>query len=293
MKIARFYGGRIGLVVDDTIRDVTEAAGIDPQEWPAVGPVRLIADFESLRDRLEAAADAAAPIAIDAVRLEAMVPWPNKLLAYPVNYHDHASEMASTGLANIQGFFLKANSTLCGAGDAIELPDLPGREVHHECELGLIIGRQGRQIPLEKAYEHVFGYCCLLDITVRGKEERVMRKSYETFTPIGPWITTADEVPDPANIGMKLWVNDELRQSANTRDLIVDIPNMISIASAATTLYPGDIICTGTPAGVGRIVAGDTVTIEIDHVGRMSLPVVDSRLGRNIVFDKPYTFVRG
>jgi 2-keto-4-pentenoate hydratase/2-oxohepta-3-ene-1,7-dioic acid hydratase in catechol pathway len=127
---------------------------------------------------------------------------------------------------------------------------------------------------------------------VRGKEERVMRKSYETFTPVGPWIVTADEVPDPSNIDMRLWVNGQLRQSANTRDLIVDIPLMIEVASSATTLYPGDIICTGTPAGVDRIVDGDTVTIEIDHVGRMDVKVVQGRYGRNVVFAKPYQFVR-
>jgi len=292
MKIVRFDGGRIGLVIDGTVRDVTDAAGVEPREWPPVGPVRLIAEFDSRRGALEAAAVTAPPIPLDNVELEPMIPWPNKLLAYPVNYRDHAAEMATAGLASVQGFFLKANSSLCGAGATIEIPDLPGREVHHECEIGLIIGKGGRQIAAENAYEHVFGYCCLLDITVRGKEERVMRKSYETFTPIGPWITTADEVPDPANIDMKLWVNDELRQSANTRDLIVDIPNMIAIASAATTLYPGDIICTGTPAGVGRIVAGDVVTIEVDGIGRMSLPVADSRYGRNAVFAKPYQFVR-
>src|SRR5690606_7056869 len=109
----------------------------------------------------------------------------------------------------------------------------------------------------EDALDYVFGYACLLDMTVRGKEERVFRKSYDTFTPVGPWIVTADEVPDPENIEMKLWVNDQLRQHANTRDLIVDIKNMISIASSAPTLYPGDIIATGTPAGVDKVVPGD------------------------------------
>ena len=103
---------------------------------------------------------------------------------------------------------------------------------------------------------------------------------------------TADEVPDPTNINMKLWVNDELRQQANTRDLIVDIANMVSIASSASTLYPGDLIATGTPAGVGRVVAGDVVTIEVEHVGKMAIPVVQGDKGANVVFEKPYEFVR-
>ena len=140
MKIARFNGGRIGLVVDGTIRDVTAAAGVDPAEWPPVGPVRLIANFAALKDKLAQAAQKAAPIPLDQVKLETPVPWPNKLIAYPVNYHDHATEMASTGLANIQGYFLKANSSLSGPSDPIELPNIAGREIHHECEIALIIG---------------------------------------------------------------------------------------------------------------------------------------------------------
>jgi 2-keto-4-pentenoate hydratase/2-oxohepta-3-ene-1,7-dioic acid hydratase in catechol pathway len=213
-------------------------------------------------------------------------------MAYPVNYHDHAKEMASKGLASVQGYFLKSNSSLSGPQDPIELPALTGREIHHECEIALIIGKQGRQIAPENALDYVFGYACLLDMTVRGKEERVFRKSYDTFTPVGPWIVTADEVPNPEDIDMKLWVNDELRQQANTRDLIVDIRQMVSIASSASTLYPGDIIATGTPAGVDKVVPGDVVTIEVANVGRMSVPVAQSELGSNIVFEKPYEFVR-
>jgi 2-keto-4-pentenoate hydratase/2-oxohepta-3-ene-1,7-dioic acid hydratase in catechol pathway len=292
MKIARFNGGRIGIVVGDTIRDVTVAAGIDPAEWPPVGPVRLIADFAALRDKLAAAAQMASPLPLDEARLETPVPWPNKVIAYPTNYRDHAAEMASTTRADLQGYFLKANSSLSGPNDPIELPDVPGREVHHECEIAVVIGKQGRQIPIARAIDHVFGYSCLLDITIRGKEERVMRKSFDTFTPVGPWIVTADEIPDPADIGMRLWVNGEKRQEATTKDLIVDIAQMIALASSASTLYPGDIIATGTPAGVGAIRDGDRVTIEVDHVGRMSVPVVASKRGSSPVFSAPYEFKR-
>lgn len=293
MKIARFNGGRIGLLVDGTIREVTAAAGVDPTEWPPMGPVRLIANFSSLCDGLARAAQQATPIPIDQVKFETPVPWPNKLIAFPVNYRDHATEMSSSGFANLQGFFLKANSSLSGAGGSIDLPNISGREIHHECEIALVIGKQGRQIPPERAYDHVFGYACLIDVTVRGKEERVMRKSFDTFTPVGPWIATADEVSDPAAIEMRLWVNGELRQAATTRDLIVDIPEMIAIASSAATLYPGDIIATGTPAGVGPIKVGDTVTVEVERVGRMSLSVAASPHGESVVFSKPYEFKRG
>src|SRR6516164_2409528 len=121
MKIARFSGGRIGIVIGDTVRDVTDAAGIDPQEWPPVGPLRLIANFAALRDKLAVAAQAATVIALGEARLETPVPWPNKVIAYPTNYRDHAAEMSSTTRADLQGYFLKANSSLSGPNDAIEL----------------------------------------------------------------------------------------------------------------------------------------------------------------------------
>jgi 2-keto-4-pentenoate hydratase/2-oxohepta-3-ene-1,7-dioic acid hydratase in catechol pathway len=292
MKIVRYNGGHVGISDTCNVVDVSHLCGAGPDEWPPVGINRLIRDFDALRPQLEQLLASEPGVPLESVRLETPVPWPNKLVAYPVNYHDHAREMASRGLANIQGYFLKANSSLVGPADRIELPALSGREIHHECEIALIIGKQGRQIPLERALDHVFGYACLMDMTVRGKEERVFRKSYDTFTPVGPWITTADEVPDPKDIGMKLWVNGQLRQQSNTRDLIVDIANMVAIASSASTLYPGDIIATGTPAGVDKVLAGDEVTIEVEHVGRMSLPVVQGTHGANVVFDKPYEFVR-
>lgn len=292
MKFVRFNGGHIGISDGRKVVDVTALCGASPDEWPPVGINRLIKNYPSLTASLLLELQTKDGVPLETVRLETPIPWPNKLLAYPVNYRDHATEMASRGMANIQGFFLKANSSLSGPADAIELPALPGREVHHECEIALVIGKEGRQIPVEDALDHLFGYSCLIDVTIRGKEERVMRKSYDTFTPVGPWIVTADEIPDPFNINMRLWVNDELRQQANTKDLIVNIPQMISIASSAATLYPGDLIAAGTPAGVGPIRAGDIVTIEVEHIGRMNIPVVAGTRGANIVFEKPYEFKR-
>ncbi|MBN9428145.1 MAG: fumarylacetoacetate hydrolase family protein [Burkholderiales bacterium] len=292
MKILRFNQGRLGISDGIKVVDVSHLFGVTPDAWPPVGINRLIRDFGAHRAQFEALLKSEPGVPLASVHLETPVPWPNKLMAYPVNYHDHAKEMASKGLANVQGYFLKANSSLSGPQDDIELPALAGREVHHECEIALIIGKEGRQILPEQALDYVFGYACLLDMTIRGKEERVFRKSYDTFTPVGPWIVTADEIADPGNIDMKLWVNDELRQQANTRDLIVDIRNMVSIASSASTLYPGDVIATGTPAGVDKVLPGDVVTIEVANVGRMSLPVVQGSRGANIVFEKPYEFVR-
>jgi len=195
MHLFRFDGGRIGITVDGASHDITEALGIDLAQWPPVQMVALIADFER-RTRGITRHPKARPIDMAGVRLDVPIEWPNKLIAFPVNYADHGKEMKSTTRADIAGFFLKANSSLSGPNDPVVLPELPGREIHHECELGIVIGKGGRNIARTDALEHVFGYACLIDVVVRGSEERVMRKSYDTFCPFGPWITTADEVPD-------------------------------------------------------------------------------------------------
>jgi 2-keto-4-pentenoate hydratase/2-oxohepta-3-ene-1,7-dioic acid hydratase in catechol pathway len=272
MKLFRFDSGRIGVTLKGRSLDITDALGIDTSAWPPVQMVQLIADFQRRMEGIEGHPKTR-EIDLASVRLEVPIEWPNKLLAYPVNYVKHGEEMKSSNRADRNGFFLKANSSLSGPNDAIVLPDLPGREIHHECELGIVIGRTGKNISRADAFDHVFGYACLIDMVVRGSEERVMRKSYDTFCPFGPWITTADEVRDPANLQARLWVNDVLKQDANTRDLIVDIPEMIVIASRVATLYPGDIIATGTPEGVGPVQRGDRVRIAIDHVGEMTLDV--------------------
>lgn len=288
MKIARFDGGKIGVVIDDSIIDVSDACGVVPGEWPPVGPVRLIRDFDRLRGAIEAAAASGARTPLASVRLETPVPWPNKVIAYPVNYHAHGREMQAGYRATNQGFFLKPNSSLSGPADPVVLPNVPGREVHHEAELGIIIGRAARGVKREDWADYVFGYACLMDMVVRGREERVFRKAFDTFCPVGPWITTADEVGDAEAIDFKLWVNGELRQAANTRDLVLDIPGMISTASAVMTLQPGDIIASGTPEGVGRIEDGDKVRIWIERVGEMTVEVVQGTEGETEVFAQPY-----
>jgi 2-keto-4-pentenoate hydratase/2-oxohepta-3-ene-1,7-dioic acid hydratase in catechol pathway len=281
MKIARFDGGRIGVVTGDQIVDVSAACGVDPAEWPPVGIVRVIADFASLRPKIDAAVSAGGGKPLASVHLETPVPWPNKLLALPNNYAAHTAEMtgrsyATSGLrsADAAGFFMKANSSMIGPMDTIELPSSKSdRLFHHECELAIIVGKRARHVSAADARAYIFGYACLLDMTMRGQEERVMRKSYETFTPVGPWITTSDEVGPTDDLELKLWVNGELRQHAFVREMVVGICEAIEMISAATTLEPGDVIASGTMAGVGPVVDGDSVKITIDNVGTMTLPV--------------------
>lgn len=283
MKITRFDNGQIGLVNGDRIVDVSDLLGGDVQAWPPVAMNRLIADFERLRPALQAAAQRPG-VPLASVTLRTPVPAASKVIAYPINYHDHGIEMGRETRATNLGFFLKPPSSLCGAGDDIVLPALVGRRIDHECELAIVIGSRCRDVKREDWASVVFGYSCLMDIVVRGKEERVARKAYDSFCPVGPWIVTADELGDPNALQGRLWVNDELRQDANTRDLVLDIPGMIEVASHIMTLEPGDIIACGTPAGVGPIKGGDVVRIEFERIGGMTMKVVQSEGGRASIF---------
>lgn len=294
MKLVSFDQARIGILDGDDIVDVTEMGGVQPGAWPPVGMVTFIAGFAHHQRLIETALASAPRVKLSSVRLEAPIQWPNKVIAFPANYNAHIEEqktsavgLISTFKADGQGFFLKANSSISGPNDPIVLPNIADRAIHHECELAVIIGKGGRDISRADAMSHVFGYSCLLDMVIRGREERVMRKSYDSFCPIGPHIVTADEIADHEAIELELRVNGELRQQASTRDLIVDIPAMIEMASAVMTLYPGDIIASGTPAGVGPVVGGDTVTISISGVGRMDLAVVQGISGAHPVWNKP------
>lgn len=287
MKIARFDDDRIGLVQGENILDVTEAIGAHPGDWPPVAMNRLIAEFPEYRRRLRRGISGTT-LPLGTVRLLTPVPWPNKVVAYPVNYHEHGVEMGSSYRANNQGFFLKPPSALSGPADPIVLPVNAGRRIDHECELAVIIGKPGRDIPRAAWREHVFGYSCLIDAVIRGKEERVTRKGFDTFCPVGPWIVTEDEIGDAVHgLQGRLWVNGELRQDANTRDLVLDIPGMIEMASSVMTLYPGDIIATGTPAGVGPMSHGDRIRIEFECVGAMELDVVQGTTGAHSIFAQP------
>lgn len=294
MKLVRFNGGRIGLIEDQQIIDITQSEGIDPSAWPPVSMIQLIARHAANPGALATGLVDLPRLPLSAAHLECPIDWPNKIIAFPANYRTHIEEqkrsrigLISTFAANGQGFFLKSNSSLSGPSDPIVLPPLRDRETHHECELAIIIGKGGRDISLDETHEHIFGYSCLLDMVVRGKEERVMRKSFDTFCPLGPWIVTADEIPDPTILELELRVNGELRQRASIRDLLVDIPEMINMASSTMTLYPGDVIATGTPSGVGPVTAGDRIVSRINRIGELALDIVQGKQGHHVIWDKP------
>lgn len=291
MKLAVFNKDddayRVAVVEGDQLYEVSEAVPGIGDGWPPVFMQRLIAHWKELEPRIRAQRARAQAVPRSAVRLLAPVPCPGHVIAAPVNYRKHEGELGNRAVskpgnsANEIGFFLKTPSSVCGPDSPILLPRGSKRRFDHESELAAVIGRRGRNIPRSQALDYVFGYACLMDITMRLEpgqpaEERPMRKSFDTFTPLGPWLVTADEVPDPQAIDNQLWVNGELRQSANTREMTVDIASLIELISSVMTLNPGDVIATGTPQGVGPIQPGDRVRIAIQHVGDMTLQVAEA-----------------
>lgn len=225
------------------------------------------------------------------VQLLAPIPRPARnILCVGKNYHEHAHEFAQSGfdsssrsaadvVPDFPIIFTKAPECVIANGDAIHYPAGVSDSVDYEAELGVVIGQGGKGIARADAYKHIFGYTIINDVTARDLQGRhkqwFLGKSLDTFCPMGPYIVTADEV-DPENLTVRCWVNDELRQDANTKDLIFDIPTLIETISAGITLNPGDVIATGTPAGVGIgfkppkfLKIGDRVSIEIGNLGRL------------------------
>ncbi len=282
MKLARFDEDRLGLVERDQVRDVTAALDRLPAaRWPLPPGDPLVAHLAALRPEIERLRAEAPSRPLGEVRLLSPVANPGKVIGAPVNYHKHLVEsQADAGIHHGReiktideyGLFLKANSSLVGPGEGVALR-FPERRNDHEAEISVVIGRTGDRIPESAAMDYVAGYAIGLDMTVRGTEDRSLRKSIDSYAVLGPWLVTADEIADPADIDFRLTVNGELRQQSNTRDLIFSIPKLIAYASSFYTLHPGDVIMTGTPEGVGPVAAGDVMELWADGIGTMRVEV--------------------
>ena len=282
MKICRFNENRVGLVEGEVIRDVTDAVkGKLQADWPPPREDAFIARLPELRPLMEKAARSAPAIPLASARLLSPVAWAPKIVAAPVNYKKHVEEaVADAGIhygsavkdIKTAGLFLKSPTSLIGPSSPVCVR-FPDRRNDHEIELGVIIGRRAERVRREDALDYVAGYAIALDMTVRGPEDRSFRKSPDSYTVLGPWMVTADEFGDPSGVGLKLSVNNDVRQQANTRDLIIDIPGLIEFATEWYTLHPGDVLISGTPEGVGPVVAGDVIDAEIEKIGRMSVNV--------------------
>ncbi|WP_334185509.1 fumarylacetoacetate hydrolase family protein [Novosphingobium sp.] len=282
MKLCRFGENRIGIERDGLIRDVTEIIDELPRvAYPYPLGDALIANLDRLRSKIETIAAKAPGVPIETLRLLSPVANPSKIMGTPVNYHEHVTEACEDPELRVvgqarpvytDGLFLKANSSLVGAGEGIALR-FPEKRTDHEGELALVIGKQGTDIPMERALDYVAGYALGLDMVVRDTQDRSLRKSIDTYSVLGPWLVTADEIGDPDALDLKLEVNGELRQSANTSMMISPIAEQISWVSRYYTLYPGDILMTGTPAGVSRVHDGDNIRLEIQSIGAMTVLV--------------------
>jgi 2-keto-4-pentenoate hydratase/2-oxohepta-3-ene-1,7-dioic acid hydratase in catechol pathway len=237
--------------------------------------------------------EAGEALSLDAVKLLAPIPRPDRnIFCVGKNYHDHAHEFARSGFDSSAAagavpdapiIFSKVPESVSGPGDIIPIDPNVSEAIDYEAELAVIIGRGGRGIPRERALGHVWGYTIVNDVTARDLQARhkqwLLGKSQDGFCPMGPWVVTADEI-DLADTPVRCWVNGELRQNANTSDLIFDIPTLIATISAGVTLRAGDIIATGTPAGVGigfnpprYLACGDLVRVEIGGIGVLQNPV--------------------
>jgi len=276
MKIALFNEYKLGVVNDERIFDISEFV-----QWKSEKPqeslVQFIERFDDFQSKIGDVLTAAKSFPLNKVKLNPPVPNPGKIVAAPVNYYLHQDEMneqfnnAEYTIDHL-GFFLKAPSSIIGPGDTVKLP-FNDRRTDHEAELAFVVGKRAKDVPASEAANYIFGYFALMDITVRGKEDRPWRKSFDTFTPIGPWIVTSDEIENPNELPFKLWVNEELRHNANTKDLIYDCYKFFEAVSHVMTLEPGDIITTGTPDGVGPITKGDEIRIQIDRIGEFTVSV--------------------
>jgi len=283
MKLATFtHAGatRVGVVVDEEVVDLRAADPTLPAEMCGL----LGAGAEALA-AVEAAVGKAFPrIPLDDVHLEAPVLRPPKVIAVGLNYADHVAESGREAPEH-PVLFNKQSTCITGPWDPIHLPRA-SQVLDYEGELAFVIGRRCRHVPKQRAAEVIAGYTVMNDVSVRDWQLRtptmMIGKSFDTHGPSGPWIVTGDEVGDPHSLGLRTWVDGELRQDSNTKELIFDCFELVEHLSTAFTLEPGDIVSTGTPGGVGiakkppqLLKVGDIVRIEIERIGQIENPVID------------------
>ena len=289
MHICRFNQNRLGLVENGRVYDVTAALDVVARpSWPYPQGDVLIQNLPAIQAAIRALRPNATSHALSEVKLNSPLTSPTKVMAAPANYALHVSIDAQDpgvnhGLHNKQlegverpveklGIFLKASSSIVGPGDGIALK-WPDRRNDHEVELAVIIGKGGRDIPRARAFEHIAAYTVGLDMTVRGTEDRSWRKSADSYTLLGPWITTADEIADPEALTIWLNINGQPRQKSSTGAMTVGIAELIEMCSSVYELHPGDVLMTGTPEGVSEVKPGDTMVAGCTGIGEMTIAI--------------------
>lgn len=282
MRLCRYDEDRLGVVIGDNVHDVTPAQDEIRRAAPydMMGDA-VIAALPQWRGRIEEMAKQSPGRPLSSVKLLPPVARPSKVMAAPTNYRAHVEEMAARqGHAVDQhrgigaaGIFLKANSSIVGPSGVIPLR-FPDRLNEHELEVVFVVGKTGTNISRENALDHIAGYCMGLDMTTRGKEDRSFRKSIDGYSPVGPWLVTADEIADPDNLPIELTVNGVTKQKSNTSSLIYDIRRLVEFASSFYTLHPGDYFYTGTPEGVSPVKPGDWISASCPQLGELRIQCV-------------------
>lgn len=274
MRFVRFDENRLGLLTDDGtgVVDLTDRLELDARD-PLVEYIR--GDYDASEY-----ADVSPDHNVEDVHIGAPVKRPGKVIAAPLNYENHIEEaIADKDITTEEwfsikdkGYFLKAPSSVVGPNHGVELP-FSDRRVDHEIELAFVMGSDVKDVDADEAWDEIFGYTILLDISVRGDQDRSNRKSYDTFTVVGPCVVTPDEVGDSQNLDMELQLNGETKQQNSTSDMVYTCADIVQYASLGTTIEAGDVITTGTPEGVSALSDGDTIDAEIENVGSMTVDV--------------------
>ena len=292
MKLAAIRPNDVGVVRDDSFIAIGAALAREGLFPTKASMIDLIARYDDLKKALTNALDKAAAQKLDSKHLGPPVENPSKIWAAATNYKRGSAGLnegrgrGTAGTATpgelLERIFLKPPSAIIGPEENIVIPK-DAETIFPELELCVVIGKQARYLSKEQAFDAVFGYTIILDVTARGygsgrdlSGTRCVRKGFETFAPIGPWITTKDEIANPHDLWMKLWVNGELRQSAKTDAMVNDISALVSYLSQVTTLYPGDLIATGNPDSPEfqkQLQPGDILKAEIEALGAMTLGV--------------------
>jgi len=267
-----------GAVTGDFVIDLSSAGFLTLQDLIRHGSVAHPAIDKLIEDPPRAA-----KLPLDKVKLLAPIPRPNKLICVGLNYLDHAKETGAE-VPKVPTIFNKFATAVIGPGENVVLPKV-SKAPDYEAELAFVIGVGGRHIAAEDWSKHVFGYTIVNDVSARDYQRAttqwLMGKTFDTFAPIGPWIVTADEIPDPHALDIQLEINGEVLQDSNTRELIFKVPELIAFLSSVFTLEPGDIVSTGTPAGVGFtrkpprfLRPGEEMVVRIEGIGELRNPIV-------------------
>jgi 2-keto-4-pentenoate hydratase/2-oxohepta-3-ene-1,7-dioic acid hydratase in catechol pathway len=296
MRVASIKPDELALVDGEELVLIREILALKGFLSQRASMIDFIAQYDSVKNILGSIVSTAKRVRLDPALLKPPVERPSKIWAAAFNYKRGTSDIKDaagrgetlkfTPEQALEMTFLKPSSAVIGPEQTILIPK-GERVVYPELELCVVIGKEARNVAKTDALDHVFGYTVMLDMTARGPNPpgtgvgscRSVRKGFETFAPIGPWITTRDEIPDPHHLTMNLWIDGELRQSANTSGMINGVAELVSFLSEVTTLLPGDLISTGnpdSPAFQRKLVAGEKLKAEIENIGAMNLFVANA-----------------